>query len=77
MPLYAFTCTKCNTEFETLVNASNPAECPHCGSTDLARHMSRTNAEGPSKKIIAAGRARAKAEGHFSNYSKSETKGKL
>lgn len=77
MPLYAYTCKKCSAEFETFVNASNPAECPSCGSADLDRHMSRTNAEGPSKKIIKAGRARAAAEGHLSNYSKSELKGKV
>jgi putative FmdB family regulatory protein len=77
MPLYAYTCTKCSAEFETLVNAANPAVCPSCGGTELERHMSRTNAEGPSKKIIAAGRARAAAEGHVSNYSKTEMKNKL
>ncbi|MBL8564523.1 MAG: zinc ribbon domain-containing protein [Hyphomicrobiaceae bacterium] len=40
MPIYGFHCNACNKEFETLVRSSETAECPSCGSTDLARQLS-------------------------------------
>ena len=40
MPIYGFHCDDCNTEFETLVRASEAAECPSCGGTHLTRMLS-------------------------------------
>lgn len=40
MPIYGFACDTCGKEFETLVRASETAECPACGSTALTRQLS-------------------------------------
>ena len=70
MPLYAFTCTKCNEAFESLVTSTSQAECPACGSSDLERQLSSTGVEGKSKAIKAGWRAQAAREGHTSNFKK-------
>jgi len=43
MPLYEFTCTKCDKDFELLIRSSNwegTAACPHCGSKKLTKKLS-------------------------------------
>jgi putative FmdB family regulatory protein len=75
MPLYDYTCKKCDQTFELLVRSSQTPECPKCGSRRLDRHVSMPTAPGKSGAIIAAGRARAAREGHLSNYRR--TNGKI
>lgn len=72
MPLYDFHCGACQAGFELLVRASTVPVCPHCGSTELARAVSRIAPAGKIEAIRAANRRQAAREGHFSNYSKSE-----
>lgn len=79
MPYYSYRCTACEEEFETLVRASDtesPA-CPKCGSTALERQLGAGAPVGKLASTIKGVRAMAAREGHFSNYSRKETKGKL
>jgi putative FmdB family regulatory protein len=40
MPLYEYTCKKCDHAFETLVFDGEKVECPECQSTRLERLLS-------------------------------------
>jgi putative FmdB family regulatory protein len=40
MPLYEYSCTRCQKEFEFLVRGSEKAVCPECGSRALERLLS-------------------------------------
>ena len=40
MPIYEYICRECHNGFEMLVRASQPAACPSCSSTDLAKQLS-------------------------------------
>ncbi|HSV29582.1 MAG TPA: zinc ribbon domain-containing protein [Candidatus Omnitrophota bacterium] len=78
MPLYSYRCKGCDHQFETLVMGADTPSCPSCGGGELERLLSVTNA--PNDKIgeiKSLARRQAAREGHFSNYSRSETKGKL
>ncbi|MCF8482345.1 MAG: zinc ribbon domain-containing protein [Rhodospirillum sp.] len=77
MPLYSYHCKSCSDEFEQLVGSGETPTCPKCQSTDLARMLGSIAPMGKMKGFINEGRAQAAKEGHFSNYSKSELKGKL
>lgn len=39
MPLYHYTCQKCEHDFETLVNRGETPECPECGSKKLEQQL--------------------------------------
>ncbi len=73
MPLFDFHCAKCAQTFELLAKASSSPACPQCGGP-LEKQVSRIAPAGHSAGIIASARARAKSEGHFSNYSAAEKK---
>lgn len=77
MPLYSYRCTACDHAFETLVRSGDTPACPSCGAETLDRLLSTPAPQMKSGRVIASGRAVAAKEGHFSNYSKSETKGKV
>ena len=53
MPLYEYTCAKCNAKFDQLVRAadrdSSKIKCPECGSTKTARSLSLITVGGESK----------------------------
>lgn len=51
MPLYAYTCEKCEKDFEAITNLkdADDAECPDCGSGNVERHLSL-----PSKATLPA-----------------------
>lgn len=77
MPLFTYHCTACDDMFETLVRGDDVPTCPKCGSTALERQVSAAALHGKTKAAISRARAQAASEGHFSNYSKSEMRGKL
>lgn len=77
MPFYTYHCQGCDSVFETLVRGDDIPACPQCGSTALERQMSAAAVHGKTKAAISSARAQAAREGHFSNYGKSELRGKL
>jgi putative FmdB family regulatory protein len=72
MPIHDYHCRNCDKTSELLVRASTRVVCPHCGSEALDKLVSAPMPPGRSKAVIAAGRAAAAREGHFSNYSAKE-----
>jgi putative FmdB family regulatory protein len=44
MPMYEYTCEKCEHSFETLVFGDESVSCPECESTKLKRLMSLPSA---------------------------------
>jgi putative FmdB family regulatory protein len=52
MPLYEYTCEKCNAKFDQLVRTANrdsKIKCPECGSVKTARSLSLVAVGGESK----------------------------
>ena len=76
MPLYDYRCKACAADFELLVRSGTATVCPHCGSGELERAISRPAPAGKTAAIVAGARRQAAREGHFSNYSRAE-RGKL
>ncbi|WP_205231302.1 FmdB family zinc ribbon protein [Azospira oryzae] len=72
MPLYDYQCQACQHTFELLVRASTVPACPKCGSEQLEKLVSLPAPQGKIAGLVAAGRAQAAKEGHFSNYSAKE-----
>lgn len=77
MPLFTYRCKGCDDTFETLVRSGETPECPKCQGTDLEKQVASTAPVGKLKGVISSARQQAAKEGHFSNYSKAELKGKL
>lgn len=77
MPFFTYHCSGCDSVFETLVRGDETPVCPSCGSSALERQMSAAAVHGKTKAAISAARSQAAREGHFSNFSKSELRGKL
>ena len=40
MPIYEYTCKKCESSFELLIRGSERAACPECGGVRLEKHFS-------------------------------------
>ena len=40
MPLFEYSCEKCQNEFELLVRSSDKPTCPDCGSNQLEKRFS-------------------------------------
>jgi putative FmdB family regulatory protein len=40
MPIFEYACSKCGSEFETLVRPGSTPGCPSCQSTDLEKKLS-------------------------------------
>lgn len=72
MPMFDFQCKACQAGFELLVRASTVPACPHCGSTDLEKCVSRIAPAGKIEAIRMSNRRAADAAGHFNQYSPSE-----
>lgn len=77
MPFFTYHCSGCDSVFEALVRGDDTPACPQCGGQQLEKQVSAAAIHGKTKAAVAAGRAQAAREGLFSNYSKSELKGKL
>lgn len=77
MPLFTYRCTACENAFESLVRSGETPVCPSCGSEALEKQVARIAPEGKSKQFVQNARKVGAREGHFSNYSKSELKGKF
>jgi putative FmdB family regulatory protein len=76
MPYYSYRCSGCGTEFETLVRSSDTPACLQCGSEALERLLGVTAPAARTPGLLGSVRAQAAREGHFSNYSRKELKGK-
>lgn len=72
MPLYDYHCKACDAEFELLVRSTTVPACPHCGSADLQRAVSRIAPAGKIEAIRVSNRRAAHAQGLFNHYSPSE-----
>ena len=48
MPLYEYTCSRCESDFELLVRGDEPARCPACESEKLKRNLSVVSAHSTS-----------------------------
>jgi hypothetical protein len=51
--------------------------CPACGSADVEKQVSAPAPQGQITGLISRARTQAAREGHFSNYKKSELRGKV
>jgi putative FmdB family regulatory protein len=72
MPLFDYHCSACAADFELLVRGATVPACPHCGSTALAKALSRIAPAGRIEGMRMAMRRQADAAGHFSHYSPAE-----
>jgi putative FmdB family regulatory protein len=77
MPFYSYVCDACGHGFETLVRSGDEPVCPACGSGSLTRQLANVAPVGKLKGVVQSARRQAAKEGHFSNYAKSELKGKV
>lgn len=77
MPFYSYVCDACGHGFETLVRSGDEPECPACNSGSLTKQVAQVAPAGKLNSTLSGIRSRAAKEGHFSNYSKSEMKGKI
>ncbi|GIX02953.1 MAG: hypothetical protein KatS3mg112_1890 [Thermogutta sp.] len=41
MPIYEYTCEKCGAQFELLIRNNEEPRCPQCGTTDVAKQLSK------------------------------------
>jgi putative FmdB family regulatory protein len=58
MPIYEFTCPKCQTTFDELLPASrrdDPMKCPCCGELHATRNLSAFAAPGASSGASGGG----------------------
>lgn len=77
MPIFDFRCKVCGHAYEQLVRSSTELVCPACGSSDVEKQVSAPAPQGQIADLISRARAQAAREGHFSNYKRSELRGKL
>lgn len=68
MPLFDFHCRECDNRFEALVRGDSVPQCPRCGGGALDKLVAAPAPPGQSAGLVSQARARARAEGHFSNY---------
>jgi putative FmdB family regulatory protein len=52
MPLFEFTCKKCNKKFEALVFDKENIECPECKSDKIVKEFSNFTTSSSSQKCI-------------------------
>jgi putative FmdB family regulatory protein len=53
MPLYEYTCDKCDSEFELLIrNSDDQAVCPDCGTTNIKKLLSVPAAHTASSRSL-------------------------
>jgi len=72
MPLYAYSCQDCNSEFELLVRSSDVPACPSCGSQKLQQQVARISSKIKYPAIARSWRQAAARSGELSNFSKQE-----
>ena len=58
MPIYEYSCKRCNQEFETLVRAGQTPVCASCGSDDLERILSLPAVKSDETRARALGAAK-------------------
>lgn len=52
MPIYEYTCPKCESDFELLVRGAEKPACPECGATRLEKLLSVPAAHSSSGKDL-------------------------
>ena len=67
MPIHDFRCPQCAATVERLVRGDARPTCDAC-QVPMERLVSKPAAPGQSADLVRAARARARREGHFSNY---------
>jgi len=58
MPIYEYTCIRCNEIFDRLQWAGAEEEeilCPQCGSSDVKKKLSAFNCSNPSDSGVSSG----------------------
>jgi len=75
MPLFDFKCPSCNRVVELLVRSPDGVVCTECGG-EMVKLVSTPASPPRSGAVVARARAQAGREGHFSNYSAAERRGK-
>jgi putative FmdB family regulatory protein len=55
MPMYEYVCMKCETDFEELVRGDAEVACPRCGTTNVARQLSKFSMIGTAGQTGAFG----------------------
>jgi len=58
MPIYEYSCTRCQTQFETLVRGSETPVCVACGSAELERIFSLPAVSSDDSRARALGAAK-------------------
>ncbi|ACB96278.1 FmdB family zinc ribbon protein [Beijerinckia indica] len=76
MPLYAYHCNDCGSEFELLVRSSDVPACPQCQSANLQQLVSKICVEIKYPAIAQSWRRQAQKEGDLSNFSGTEINAK-
>jgi putative FmdB family regulatory protein len=64
MPLYDFSCRKCESQFEALVRGSVKPTCPECGSEELERLMSLSAVKSETTRGLAMKAAKKRDAAH-------------
>ena len=72
MPIFEYRCTACEAQFEQLIRSTTVPTCPQCGATTLEKIVSQIAPHQKIPGLRKAWRKQGAAEGHFSNFSKSE-----
>jgi putative FmdB family regulatory protein len=64
MPIYEYTCKRCDHQFETLVRGGGTPVCAACGSVDLERLLSlpAVNSEETRARALGAAKKRDTAQ---------------
>jgi putative FmdB family regulatory protein len=70
MPMFDFTCQKCQTTFEALVRKDNMPACPACGSSEIEKQLSLPSLKTSTTHGLAmqAAKRRDRAQGAEQAY---------
>ncbi len=52
MPLFEYTCKRCDSDFELLVRGDEQPQCPQCGGHRLEKHLSVPAAHSAGAKSL-------------------------
>ncbi|MEO5361664.1 MAG: hypothetical protein H7843_14675 [Nitrospirota bacterium] len=55
MPIFEYSCNKCDCDFEMIVNKNTVVECEKCGSKEVKKKMSLFGTAGTDKHVHSGG----------------------